>query len=478
MLAKEPDPNTSELDEFVTKQDDKHQLYRDVLQESIKSVKYYFICGAITAYLHTNRVSIYVLYADEFNPSSLQLSLLLYGFNFWNGIAALLYSNMANMYGYDRMISILLLIQLIGVGLEAFATSFTMLFIGIIIAQIALAWIIIAYISWILPLKQSKRYISYFYTFFMIMFLLGPITAGFISYYLSNRMIFMINLCVVSVSFLYSLIVIYSTQTSLEQRQLLLVQSIDDDQFDEDDQFPICLQNNDDNSSISWYKIYKIPGLNGLEWFNLFCNIIIGSTVSLGENAYILFYTKYIINDLNGSVINGMMGIFVVCLGFSIGNLLIPPTLEKFKIKTVRYILWISSICLAYLVVMLGFVYPRLEQLDLHWILDILTGIPLGMLSMSSEIILLLLQPTKYSGKVNGIKGLFTNWVQAMTGFIIALCWKLNHKALFYIISLGFGFGLMIAFIMLKTINYVNYNDVKYMKVARQHDTTDTEMDE
>eukprot|EP01083_Nonionella_stella_P150874 481290_1 len=42
-----------------------------------------------------------VLYAEEFNPTAAQIALLLYGIKFWNGIASLLYSALANQYGYD-----------------------------------------------------------------------------------------------------------------------------------------------------------------------------------------------------------------------------------------------------------------------------------------------------------------------------------------------------------------------------------------
>ena len=472
----------SETDIFLQDTGNEKELYDQVLEETINSVKKYFFCGAVCGYLHTNRVAIYVLYANEFKPTPFQLSLLLYAFNFWNGIAALLYSSMGNKYGYDKIIVIVLFIQCIGVGLEAFAISFSMLFIGILLSQIALAWIIVSYIAFILPLSVAKHYTSYFYSYFMASFLLGPATAGFISYYLSNQMIFIINFCLVILSFLYSFIIIRNTQNTLQQKQLS-VQLVNDKETDE--QFPICLfhervtRDTDNNNEVHRdnLKWYQIPNLTKLDVFNLFCIICIGSTVSLGENGFLLFYTSYIIHDLNGNVINGTLGVLVLCIGFVIGNLIIPPILERLNIKRVKPILWITISCLIFLFIMIGFVYPTLNTLNFHWFLDGLTGIPLGMLSMSSETILLIIQPTKYSGKINGAKGMFSNWIQALSGLIIALFWNIGHKALFYIVSIGFIFGLFVAFTMIYTAHIYD-NNYKLFENNQQEDGTQDQSDE
>ena len=99
----------TEQEEFDTECDDggndtnKLQKYQDILALSKKSVTQFFMAGVVYSFFHTNRMSIYVLYAQEFNPSSLEIAFLLYGSNFWNGIAAILYGAMANHYGYDKV---------------------------------------------------------------------------------------------------------------------------------------------------------------------------------------------------------------------------------------------------------------------------------------------------------------------------------------------------------------------------------------
>ena len=64
----------------------------------------------------------------EFHPSALEIAVLLYGYNFWNGIACLIYGALANQYGYDKMLVLLLSLQCISIGLEALAPSFYVLF--------------------------------------------------------------------------------------------------------------------------------------------------------------------------------------------------------------------------------------------------------------------------------------------------------------------------------------------------------------
>ena len=163
--------------------------YEHVITTSKKSVIHFFVAGAVYSFFHTNRMSVYLLYAEEFNPSTLQIAFLLYGEEFWNGIACLIYGALANQYGYDRLLICLLVLQCIAVGLESIATSFYVLFAGIILGQVGITYIVFGYIAWILPHKQATRYTSYFYATFMATYLIGPISAGIVSYYVSNSLV-------------------------------------------------------------------------------------------------------------------------------------------------------------------------------------------------------------------------------------------------------------------------------------------------
>ena len=113
-----------------------HDQYNKVLSQTMSSIKYCLVLGVVYAFFHTYRVSIYYLYAKEFNPESYQLYLLIYGFPVWAGFASVIYSSLGNKYGYDFMLNILCLFKCIGVLLESFATNFWILFLGVMINQV------------------------------------------------------------------------------------------------------------------------------------------------------------------------------------------------------------------------------------------------------------------------------------------------------------------------------------------------------
>ena len=93
----------TEQEEFNIDEDNKHDAYENVLKLSKQSVMQFFMAGVVYSFFHTNRMSVYVLYANEFGPTSLQIAFLLYGSNFWNGMACIIYGAMANVYGYDKV---------------------------------------------------------------------------------------------------------------------------------------------------------------------------------------------------------------------------------------------------------------------------------------------------------------------------------------------------------------------------------------
>ena len=178
----------SELDDEDVEISITHRVeqYEHALNVSKKSVIRYFVAGTCYSFFHTNRMSIYVLYAEELGSSRLQIALLMYSYPFWCGIAVLLYGVLANKYGYDTMLIMLLLLQAIAVLLEAVAAEFYVLFAGIMLGQIGLIWIILGYIAWILPHKVATKYTSYYYATYVFGYLIGPSSAGFVSYLVSN----------------------------------------------------------------------------------------------------------------------------------------------------------------------------------------------------------------------------------------------------------------------------------------------------
>eukprot|EP01084_Bolivina_argentea_P156440 272641_1 len=305
--------------------DQDHQLdsieYLNALSCAKHSVIQCFVAGTVYSFFHTNRMAIYVLYAEEFHPTTFQITLLLYGFNFWNGIAALLYSSLANQYGYDLFLVLLLVLQCIAVFLESVTNSFYLLFTAIMIGQVSITYIVLGYIAWILPEKHAKTYTAYFYATFMVSYLIGPMSAGFVSFYLSNRTVFVINFILCVCTLIHALLYVAKKQRKVEAKQLN-VGLIEEKETAE--QFPICLDRFEESEISREYKWYYLPKMSHYEWFMLISIIFINCTVSIIENSFVVYYALYVIKELNGNVIVGTCGFVVLAISFITGNLIVP----------------------------------------------------------------------------------------------------------------------------------------------------------
>eukprot|EP01083_Nonionella_stella_P074815 203053_1 len=423
------------------------QQYNDVLSLSKQSVVQFFVAGTVYSFFHTNRMAVYVLYANEFNPTAMQIAFLLYGYSFWSGLASLLYGALANQYGYDLMLTLLLMVQCVAVLLESVATSFYVLFSGIMLGQVVITYIVFGYIAWILPHEVAKVYTSYFYGTFMVSYLVGPISAGFVSFYLSNRTVFVINCVLCFFALIHSLIFIWRTEAKLKSKQLLigLVHGKEDDE-----QFPICMNVNA-NAGPYENKWYKVPQLSSYEWFMLLCILFINSSVSVGESAFVVYYSLYVVQVLRSNVIVGTCGILILSVAFIIGNLVVPKWInpnEDSKCKLIKDKYFVMILCLMVLILHMVYLFPFNRTIPMYCVFDFTCGFAIGVLSMASEIIILEVQPTEDSGKVSGAKGLIRNWLIAVASLIIALWWDREPNSLYFVLAASFGIALLLTLAM------------------------------
>eukprot|EP01083_Nonionella_stella_P139812 427287_1 len=477
----------------IQKPIDEH--YDEVLSLSKRSVTHFFVAGTVYSFFNTTRMAIYVLYAEGFDPSPQQIALLLYGFTFWNGVASLLYSALANQYGYDVILTLLLLLQSIAVLLESIAQSFFVLFIGAMLSQVAITYIVFGYIAWILPHEAAATYTSYFYGAFMVSYLIGPACAGFVSFYVSYRTVFVITCIMCFCALVHSFIYIFKTQKILESKQLLLGLLVGDE---DKKQFPICLNrfictnapelpgdyhNGDESvdidkkstnncastqdlpqkaetSAANKSKWYTLPQLSGYEWFMLISIILINSTVSIGENAFVIYYSLYVVEELHSNVIIGTCGVVVMAVGFMIGNLVVPlwfksSTDSKEEAPLIRNKYFVVVVCLMVLLLHTTYLFPFHASISLYWFLDFTVGLPLGILSMSTEIIVLEIQPAKDSGKISGAKGFIRNVMIAITLFIIAMFWDQDPNAFYFVVAASFGVALLLTVAMVSAKQFI-----------------------
>ena len=102
---------------------------------------------------------------------------------------------------------------------------------------------------------------------------------------------------------------------------------------------------------------------------------------------------------------------------------------------------------------------------------------------MTSETVLLIVQPLKYSGKVNGAKGLIRNWLQALTAGVITLYWGTSKNSLYFTIFWSMIFGLFVTFGMIYMCSYYeiesnDYNEKRSKEInIKQQDSNDIDID-
>eukprot|EP01084_Bolivina_argentea_P134060 236536_1 len=192
-----------------------------ILQESKSTVTYFIVCALFTSFLRSSRTNVWILYARVFYlETSTNIAWVLYGGTMFSGISALFYSSVADYIGYDKMMVILLLLKCIGVLLECIGIDFSLLIIGYLLTSLAILYVCLSYISWILPHKHAVLYTSYFYAAYFLSYLSGAMIGSILSYYFNYRLIFWVNFGFMASIFVFSLYFISGIQKRLEAKQL------------------------------------------------------------------------------------------------------------------------------------------------------------------------------------------------------------------------------------------------------------------
>ena len=189
-------------------------------------------------------------------------------------------------------------------------------------------------------------------------------------------------------------------------------------------------------------------------------------------------------SNFHSTVIIGASQIVVVCVSFSIGNLVIPSALTSnwFNIKNNKYL--VILFCSTILIFMFGIAYPLTNDVDIFWVYAIITGFISGILSMTLEIIVLELQPKEYTGRINGIKGFIRFFVTANGVLIAGLLWDITYNSMFYTQAGAHCIGLIVVLFMLSVQMYqrnLNRPDthtgdqIRIMRVQNDNQLSETE---
>ena len=466
------------------------EAHEKVLTESKKSVLWFMFCALFTAFLRSSRTNVWILYARVFyTETSSNIAWVLYGGTMFSGISALFYSSVADYVGYDKMMLIILFLKCIGVLLECIGIDFSLLIIGYFLTALAILYVCLSYISWILPHKYAVQYTSYFYAAYFLSYLSGAMIGSILSYYFNYRLIFWVNfgfmISIIIFSFYFILGVqkrlekkqlrfkkLYKTiriqlnehkhqqntfenrnreETNISNREYRLVPHNDEEEVDAEpeedpdnavygefeklsdinERFSVVVNDSSNRQKLST-SYFGMRSMTWTHWILLISIMLQHAMVLCVDALWILYYNVYIVDKFHSSIVIGASQIVVVCIFFAVGNLSIPHilTANYCQIQDNKYL--VILFCSILLIGMFGIAYPLTNDLNVYWAYSVITGFVSGILSMTMEIIILELQPKEYTGRINGIKG-FTRFFVTANGVLIAgLLWNVTYDSMFY----------------------------------------------
>eukprot|EP01084_Bolivina_argentea_P301468 520104_1 len=415
-----------------------------VLSESINIVYYITCVGMCGCFSYASRFAIWYLYAREFNDSTeTEIAWALYGGYFALLIVGLVFPCLSDTIGYDTVIIIKLIIQCIGIFGECIAMNFIFLSCFFILSQVHLLTICLSYIAWILPHQYAIKYTSHFYSLYAITYLIGPISAGILSYFFEYRTIFYINLVYSVLMLIFALKFILKSQKKIETQQLSLKQQFVIDSNNEKYVFPILKQNQNDASSLTafWKSISKF------QWFQLINALIQNSLTQTTEAVFVAYYAVFIIDNFDGNDMIATGQLFMICLGFIIGNALVPIIVNKESNRNRKYVILIVSELIN--IVCLIILFPLITNVHIFWILNIFIGLFLGLSVMITEVIILHRQPTHHVGKIGAIKNICRDGIKAVTVVVTGLLYATNNQyAIIYTVTICYTISLCFSIIL------------------------------
>ena len=154
-------------------------MYQQVLNQSIRSVKYFIVITAAVNFLYSSRSAIWIQYARQFDNYSLDIVSYVFALDsILMGLAGMIFATLGDYIGFDKSITLKIFIIFIGCFIECIAYDFFLLCIGFLISQTATVYVCLAYIGWILPTSEGTKQIATMYAIVVSSYMIGPFFSG------------------------------------------------------------------------------------------------------------------------------------------------------------------------------------------------------------------------------------------------------------------------------------------------------------
>ena len=463
----------------------------------------------------TMRQNSYVLYAQSEMSGNMTESeidsILAGGFiieKVYVAMICVVYGILSNNYGYDNLLLIQLFITCIGVFLQCFTNNIYIFFIGVSISGTGVLYTGAAYIAWIAPHSIVTKFMTFYFLFWVLGFLLSLIISGILSYLFSIRATFWTTFGINVLMFFYILLFMFKKQNKLEKSQLALItkdrQNMAKKDLEEETEFPIILEAQKKNQknekkikkqtetdaeietpddeknmqesardtdvkheATDQLKWYQFPRLSCIEWWLLLLILCINGTVMTVITNVVIFYSAYLIVNLDQNVLIANMHVLLIATTFTFFNFSTQILMSKPKGKKINKFSFLIFLFLI-LSLELIFLYPIFQKpILLFWIYDIITGCISGAIFITTEIVILEVQPTVVAGKVSGIKAFIGTIIAGIDLFLVAILWNITKQSVFYV-SAGLMIICAILSFVCKILNNINIKHKQDITDPRQ----------
>ena len=194
------------------------------------------------------------------------------------------------------------------------------------------------------------------------------------------------------------------------------------------------------NPVINYFKFwYNLPSYD--LWMLL--NAIIMNNAAWAIEAIVIFYyVLFMVNRYDTDIVYSTFMLVELTVIYGVTNLLVPRMINRILPKYV----WIITITSGLLLLVCILCVMERNLLVYYWVYDIFIAVLFGVISISSEMCILELQPKQHTGKVTGLKGCIKYIFRGSSTGLVGLFWlqETNYSSLWY----GVGILCCIVFIL------------------------------
>ena len=479
--------------------------YDNVLKATKQAMLKPFALAIALDFAYNLRCNLIVLYARTFSShTTILISLMVYLSYLYNAVFGLIFGMIGDHWRFDNLMVILTFVDVLCFGLEATTYNFWVLFVVYPIGAQPMSSLYLGYMTKLLPLNTSRKYITQVWSLIMLAFMLGPVIGGLTASYYGYRAVFYLSFGIGIFYCGYTAIFITNGQKTLENRQLSLDITgfdADSDHFkDEDNIFPVIRykdepdghhhghghghghqhghgheHNHHDHHGHAHGHHHGHHHGHGnthgdehghdhgeIAYPNLlvYLSFIQQSMIASYDGVFFTYYTVYFLDEFDQTVLvsTGQLSVMTVLAIF--GFMMVGKISEYFNNSYLALMVFIL-IADTILLILFFLVFPNITR-DYLWLLWIIISIFgfLGTSAMMASDFLILQYQTKSeqfqksTGLLQGAKESFHIGSQAFAILFVGLLYDSNHDWLWYIL----GIATSISFVLVIVVFLVHFS--------------------